>query len=79
MGFGVGKAEGAAPRAAEHQPAFDVESLPQKLDVLDQIVGCVSREVGGRVARVRTAPSAVALIEQHDPVFAWVEESAEVG
>jgi hypothetical protein len=37
MRLAVGEREGAAPRAAEHEPPVDLEVLPQTLDIGDQV------------------------------------------
>src|SRR2546430_13134851 len=39
VSLGVGKRKRRAPRAAEHQPAFDPEMLAQTLDVFHQMPG----------------------------------------
>jgi hypothetical protein len=49
---------------------------PEPLDVRDEVMRRVRRKVDGRRARVRTAVTAAALVEQHDPVRVWVEEPA---
>jgi hypothetical protein len=49
--------------------------LAQQLHVGDQVVRGVGGQVGGRVARVRAAAAAVALVEQDDPVALRVERA----
>jgi len=62
---------------------YRVQGIPTLLlfkngQVADQMVGGVRRKVGGGMARMRAAPSAVALVEQHHAVIARVEEPPEV-
>ncbi len=71
---GVGDAEGAAPRAAEHLPAVDAEVLAQALDVGDEVPGGVVVERGERLAL-----AAAALVEQDDAVARRVEEAPVLG
>ncbi len=70
MGFAVGERERAAPRAAEHQPAFDAEMRAQRLDVGDEM----RRGVVAQFAQGRGAPGA-ALVENHDAVMRGIEEA----
>src|SRR5438552_7254124 len=71
MGLGVGERQRAAPRAAEHQPALDAEMLAQPLDVGDEMPGGIVDDVA-----LRPRAAGAALVEQHGPVVAGVEEAA---
>ena len=79
MGFGVGQAEGRAPRCAEEKPALDAQVLPQALDVGDQVVGRVRGQIDLGVAGVGRAPAAAALVEEDDPVGGGVEVAPPAG
>ena len=59
-----------------YQPALDVQTFPQPLDVGGQVRGLVSGKVGLGLARVGTTPAAVSLIEEHDTIRRIIEESA---
>jgi len=61
------------------QPALDPEVLAQLLHVPEQMGRGVVAHVGRRVARVRSAATASALIEQHDPEALRVEHRACTG
>src|SRR5580658_6914559 len=76
MPFRVGKSESTAPGAAEHQPSVDFQMLAQPFDVRDQVCGVVARKIGVWCACVRRAPSAIALIEEHDAIGGWIEQPA---
>ena len=73
MRLGVGERESAAPRAAEHEPAVDIETAAQSLHVGDQIPGRVGLE-----RRVRPTTPRAALIEDHDPIAVGIEEAPRV-
>jgi len=73
MALSVGKAEGDAPGRAPHEPAVHAEVLAQPLDVRDQVVRGVRREVGRKVACVRRAAPAPALVELDDAVGGGIE------
>ena len=60
------------------QPRADAQVLAQLLHVRDQVRGGVDRQAGVRVAGVRRAAPAAALVEQHDPVALRVEAAAHV-
>src|SRR5262249_32393535 len=66
----VGEAEGAAPAAAEHDPAADAEILADLLDVADKVPGRVLAEL-----RMRRALAGAALVEEYHAVMARVEEA----
>ena len=72
--LGIGQAQGGAPGAAEHQPPLDPEVAAELLDVAQQVVGGVDRQVGGRVAGVGAAAPAAPLVEQDHPVGVGVED-----
>jgi len=74
MGLGVGERQRRAPRAAEHQPLFDVRFGAQPLDVGDQIPGRVRLQ-----RRERRRAAAAALIEQRDVVTFGIEQSTVIG
>ena len=61
------------------QPPVDAEVLAQQLHVRDQVRGRVVPHVGGRVAGVRPAPPAAALVEQDEPVALGVERPPLAG
>ena len=63
-----GQSQHGAPRAAEHQPAFDAEMLPQTLDIGDQ-VRC---RIVGELCH-RWGAAGATLIEEDDGGL-WVEE-----
>ena len=69
MGLTIGESQGAAPTAAENQPAFDLQGNTQSLHVADQIGGGVGVQFPqwGRVA-------AATLIEQDDAIVFGVEK-----
>ena len=74
--LGVGERQRAAPRSAPHQPPVDVEVRAQQLHVRDEVLRGVGPEIDVRLARVRRAPTAVALIEQHDAIGGRIEQPA---
>jgi hypothetical protein len=78
MALGVRERERRAPRAAVEQPPLDAEVLAQALHVGDEVVGRVDRHVGRRVARVRRAATAAALVEEDRPVAGGVERATLV-
>jgi hypothetical protein len=67
----VRERERAAPRAAEHLPALDAEVLAQRFHVGDQVPGGVVFE-----RRMRSAATAAALVEEHDPVARGIPEAS---
>ncbi|EFE50041.1 hypothetical protein NEIELOOT_01295 [Neisseria elongata subsp. glycolytica ATCC 29315] len=71
MGFGVGQREGAAPRAAEYQPAFDAQHFAYFFNVGHQIPSRVLAGFG-----VGQGTAAAALVDDDDAVFFGVEKSA---
>jgi hypothetical protein len=71
--LGVRQAQGRAPGSAEDEPLLDVKVPAQELDVREQVVGRVGRQVDGRITGVRRTPAAAALVEQHDAVGIWIE------
>ena len=77
--LGVREAELGAPRPAEDEPPLDAELRPQQLDVGDLVRGRLGFEADRRVARVRRAPPAAALVEEHDPVGGRVEVAPPAG
>ena len=77
--LGVRQRERRAPRPAGDEPAFDGEMLAQALHVRDQMVRGVAAHVRRRVARVRSASPASALVEQHCAVAIGVEAATHVG
>jgi hypothetical protein len=74
--FGVGQGQGAAPRSAEDQPTVDVQVFAKQLDVRDEVLGSVAGQIDVGLACVRRAPSAAALIEQHDAIRDRIEQPA---
>src|SRR5262249_5795018 len=72
--LGVRERERAAPGAAEHLPAIDLEVLAEALHVGDEVPGGVVVEAG-----VGPALAAAALVEQDDAVSLGVEEAALLG
>ena len=74
--FCVSQAERGTPGAAQHQPSVDPEVPPEKFHVRDQVLGRVDGQIRGRIARVRSAPAAAALVEEDDPVDVGIEISA---
>jgi hypothetical protein len=71
MRFAVSEREGAAPRAAEHEPALDLEVLPQPLDIGDEVRGRVLLQLPERRGAARPA-----LIENYDAVARGIEKAA---
>ena len=70
----VAEGERRAPGTTEQQPALDTELAAQSLDIGDEMGGGVVVQ-----AAERTGSSGAALVEQHDPPEAWVEEPAMDG
>src|SRR5262249_33928914 len=68
-----------APGAAENHPPVDAEGSPQELNVAEEVLGRITREVRGRIACVRRAPAAAALVEKDDPVGGGIERPADPG
>ena len=69
--FGVRERERRAPRAAEHQPAVDVEVRAQTLEVGDEGLRRVAFELGdGRRA------AGAALVDEHDAPERRIEVAA---
>src|SRR5580658_8386769 len=66
----------AAPRSANDQPSIDLQTLPQALDVRDEIWGVVAPQVGIRPADMWRASAAAPLIEQHHSICGWIEQPA---
>ena len=73
MGFGIGQRQGAAPRAAEHQPAFDAEHFAHFFDVGHQIPSGVFARFG-----IGQRAAAAALVDDNDAVFFGVEKAARL-
>ncbi len=71
VAFGIGQRQGAAPRAAEQQPALDPQPLAQRLHVADEVV----RGVVGQLSQGFRAAGA-ALVEDDDAIVIRVEEPA---
>ena len=64
------------PRPAAQQPPVHAQVLPQPLHVAEQVRGRVQAHVRRRVAGVRSAAIAVALVEEDDPELLGVERRA---
>jgi hypothetical protein len=79
MRFRVRERERASPGAAEHEPPLDPELPAQELGVGDQMPRGVGVEVRAGFARVRRAPTAVALVEEHEAVGVGIEERPKPG
>ena len=79
VALGIGESENRSPGAAEDQPPVDTEVPPQSLQVGEEVLGRVGAEIGVRVARVGTAPTAAALIEENDPVGGGIEVAPQTG
>ena len=79
VGFGVGERQRRAPAVAEHEPALDGEVGAQALEVGNEVVRRVGREVGRDVAGIRCAAPASALVEQDEPVAVGSEEPSVTG
>ena len=73
MRFRVRERERAAPRAAEHEPAVELQMAAQALHVGDEVPGRVGFERG-----MRAAPSRAALVEDDDSVASGIEEPPRV-
>ena len=71
MGFGIRERQGAAPRAAEHQPFLDAQHFADFFDVGNQVP---SRVVIGAGVRQRTA--AAALVDDDDAEHVGIEKAA---
>ena len=71
MRLRIGQRQGAAPGAAEQQPALDAEEAPQRLDVGDQVRGGVVAQLAQRAGA-----AGAALVEDHHAPMAGVEEAA---
>src|SRR5262245_28592047 len=76
MAFRVREDQRRAPRPSMQKPALDPQVLAQELHVCQQMLGRVDAHVGCRIACVRSASPAAALVEQHDPIAGGVERSA---
>jgi hypothetical protein len=76
MRLGVGERQRAAPRPAEQQPPLDLELVAEQLHVRDEALRRVRGKIDLRLAGVRRAVTASALIEQHDPVRGRIEHPA---
>lgn len=79
MPLRVRQAQGDAPRRAGDDPAVDPQVLAQRLDVPDQVLSRVRREVGGGTVGQRPAPAAAALVQQDAAVGSRVEVPANAG
>ena len=79
MSLGIGKREHAAPRPTPHQPPVDPQMLPQQLDVADQKLRRVAFQRRARIAGMRPAAAAAALVEQDDAVRIGVKQPAVPG
>ena len=62
-----------SPRATVEKPALDAEVPAQQLHVGEQIFRGVHVHIGRGITRVRRAPTAAPLVEEHDPIPLWVE------
>ena len=76
MALGVSEPQRHPPRATPYQPAVDTEVLAQLLDVTDQVVGRIGREVGPHVGGRWRALSTVTLVELHQAVCLRMEGAA---
>ena len=78
MLLGVHERQGRSPAVSPHEPLLDPEVPAQELDVAHQVRRRVRAQVGGRVARVRRAPTGSPLVEEHDPIRVGVEPTSMV-
>src|SRR5258706_428483 len=67
------------PHPPKPEPGVDPGALPQRLDFRHEVIRGVVLEAGVRVARVRRAPAAAALIDQQDPIRRRIEVAAPPG
>jgi hypothetical protein len=61
----VGKGKCAAPGCAGDNPLFDAQVLPDRLDVLNQGLGCVFVQVVEVFVGRRSAAAAAALVQSY--------------
>ena len=76
MPFGVSERERGPPGYPEYQPSLNAEVPTQEFDIGEQMAGRVGGEVGVRIAGMRRASSASALVEKDDPIKAGIEVTA---
>jgi hypothetical protein len=62
-GLRIDKRQRRAPGGAEYQPAFHAKSLPQCLDIPDQVLRRIISKAVAEIARIRCAFPAATLIE----------------
>ena len=74
--LGVSERQGHTPRDAGDDPPLDAQMVAQQLDVPHQMVGGVGGQVGGGAVREWPRPATAALVEQHRPVLARIEETS---
>jgi hypothetical protein len=71
----VGSCAGASgtPGPSKYQPTLDIEVPTQLFDIGERMSRRVRAEIDLGLARVRHASSRSALIEQNDPIDAWIK------
>lgn len=79
MALGIGKRQSRAPGTAEHAPALDAEQRAQLFDVAHQMRRRIARHVARKVARMRQAVAAPALVELVEAPEAGIETAPDAG
>jgi hypothetical protein len=79
MALGIDQPKSHPPGHTDHNPAVDAEMRPQPLDVRDEMIGCVDRQVGIGLADQRAAPPAAALVKQRGPICIRIEVASGLG
>ena len=62
-----------SPGPSKYQPPLDIEVPTQQFDIGEEMSCRVRAEIDLGLARVRHASSRSALIEQNDPIDAWIK------
>jgi hypothetical protein len=73
MSFGVGERQGRSPGPSKYQPPLDIQVPTQQFDIGEEMSCRVRGQIDVGFARVRRASSRSALIEQNDPIGAWIK------
>ena len=76
MRFGVREGRVCCPTSRPTRASARLEVGSQELDIRDEVLRRVRRQVDVGLARVRRAATTVALIEQDDAVLIGIEERA---
>jgi hypothetical protein len=71
----IGKAERCPPRSAPDEPSVDIKGGSKLFHVCNQVLCGVRREVDLGRTCIRSAPTAIPLIELHDHVLVRIEHA----